>query len=125
MKLGKGKGIIGPEFFGCFNTGKRPVLFKAITGNKKFIVCNESELSEARRKNLFGAYLGKQVLDCEGGKAFVTDSYKSAKKRYFEMCQEITKFNEGEVKKVKELQKLTKAGKGYSIRAQELALDLN
>jgi hypothetical protein len=123
-RLGKGGYILGPEFSGCFNTGKRPVLFKAFTGNKAFIVSEESEIGEARRKNLFGAYAGKRVLVCSGGKAFVTDSFKVAKVKFLELCSGIISFNKREAGKAKQLNVLIRAGKGMTPKALSLAMDL-
>ncbi len=123
-RLGKGGYILGPEFAGCFNTGKRPVLFKAFTGNKAFIVSEESEITEARQKNLFGTYAGKRVLKCSGGKAFVTDSFKVAKVKFLELCSGIIDFNKRENGKARELNVLIRAGKGMTPKALKLAMDL-
>lgn len=123
-RLGKGGYICGPEFAGCFNTGKRPVLFKTNTGNKAFIVTEESEISEARNKNLFGVYAGKRIIQCFGGKAYLTNSFKVAKIKFLEMCSEILKFNKVQDGKSKELRLLIRAGKGMTPEALSLAMDL-
>lgn len=124
-RLSKGKGIIGPEWFGCFNTGKRPVIFKTHTGNKAFIVSTELAMSDARHMNLFGQNAKKRVLKTNSGKAYLTDSYKAAKKKFNEMCKEVVDYNDGERNKAIALKKLWKDMKGYSPEALSLAMELN
>lgn len=99
-KLGKGKGITGPEYTGCCNSGARPILYKTVSGNYKFIVCTELGFRDARYLNLFKNEAGKRVQLVNGGKkAWYFESYKTAKKKFAELCAEITDFNDGERKK--------------------------
>ena len=60
-RLSKGKGIKGPEPFGCFNTGVAPVIMRSKV-NGKYLVGLENDVYDARQKLCFSNYANVRVI---------------------------------------------------------------
>ena len=55
-RLAKGKGLKGPEFYGCFNTGMAPCIFHSRTG--KYVVGPQLCCQDAMHAGLTGRKMG-------------------------------------------------------------------
>ena len=47
-----GQLLKGPDYYKSSQSGHQPVLYRAMTGSKPFIVCRLADLEEAKRANL-------------------------------------------------------------------------
>ncbi len=88
-RIPKGKGYLGPEYFGCCNTGRRPALFHSVNG--KWIVGPELACREALEQNLHcGTKRRHQV---SGSKVYVCKTRQSAVYDFGLLCKEVETWN--------------------------------
>jgi hypothetical protein len=87
-RINKGKGYLGPEYFGCCGTGRRPAIFHSING--KWVVGTELSAREAIRKALH--YGNKRLLDCNGP-VTVLKTKKAAVAAFTKLCEVVEDWN--------------------------------
>ncbi len=101
MRLGKGKGIVGPDHFGCINTGLAPGLlrsekmadFPSLFDGCRFAVgpvayINDAIMERARRPRARSVSLNERRT------VYFYRTYKAAKARYKVLCDEVRTANE-------------------------------
>jgi hypothetical protein len=92
-KLDLGKGFLGPEFFGCHNTGMRTAIFHA--KNNKWVVGPEMYARIVLREA--GHYSNKRLHKFNTRIVYVFKGRGSAIKKFNELCSEIMAWNEQQV----------------------------
>lgn len=85
----KGKGYLGPEWFGCCNTGRRPSIFHSVNG--KWIVGPELAAREALERHLH--YETKRRPDVDGTQILIVKTRGSAVNGFNALCQEVEAWN--------------------------------
>lgn len=80
------KGLLGPEWFGCCNTGRRPALFHSING--KWVIGPELSCREVLERRLH--YSTKRKHDC----VTVLKTRSVAIKVFKGLCKEVETWNE-------------------------------
>jgi hypothetical protein len=87
-RIPKGKGYLGPEYFGCCGTGRRPAIFHSING--KWVVGPELSAREAIKRALH--YGNKRSYECNGP-VMVRRTKKAAIAAFTDLCETVENWN--------------------------------
>jgi len=98
--LRKGKGLLGPEYAGCCNSGTRPLIMRSKVLDGDFWVGPELYVSDARHVAIREFYRlnGKRRRVYRIGKRRRVYRFKSrapAVAKFRELCAEVLRFNDG------------------------------
>jgi hypothetical protein len=114
-KIKRGGGLVGPEFFGCVNTGSRPTIYRSkLGGNWQWIVCREIDLAEAKMCNSFKHTAQRRVIDSlesKGQKLYFFRTSKSAFKKWKELVDKRKADNQAAADEVRRAQEALKANR--------------
>jgi hypothetical protein len=102
QRMKMGQGIVGPDYYGCINSGKAPVISKDkhiakyTNGEKQFAV---GRMSGVSYYELFCAIINedKAYFKCHGIRLFKT--YKTEKKCFTKMIKEVELWNRRQAEK--------------------------
>jgi hypothetical protein len=89
-RIPAGKGYLGPEWFGCCNTGRRPAIFHSING--KWVVGPEISARETLEQHLH--YGPKRRIQVSGASVLVCKTRTSAIHGFTKLCAEVETWNE-------------------------------
>ncbi len=91
-RLPKGKGYLGPEFYGCCNTGLAPAIFHLRTG--RYVIGQEIPCREAMRSA--AAMLGNKRTwrDPHGRQVWLFKTRKPAVAKFLALCESRKKEND-------------------------------
>lgn len=81
-RLAKGRGLSGPEFYGCFNTGMAPSIFHSRTG--KYIVGPELRCRDAMRNGV--TFTDARVHGDGNQRVWIYKGRKPAVAKFMAMC---------------------------------------
>jgi len=96
-RLSKGKGIKGPEPYGCFNTGTAPVILHSRSG--LWLVGPENEVDGARERLCFRENQNRRILKGHRNPSdrrrwvYVYRTRGPAVRRFQELCEERGRMN--------------------------------
>ena len=113
-KIKRGGGLVGPEFFGCMNTGSRPAIYRSKLGtNWQWIVCREIDLPEAKMCNLLKHNAQRRVIDSQskGQKLYFFRTSKSAFNKWNQMVKVRKAENQAAADEVRKAQEALKANR--------------
>ncbi len=112
-RIPKGKGFLGPEWFGCCGTGRRPAMFHSVNG--KWVIGPELACREVLEQHL---HYGKtRRLVVSGTEVYVLKTRNSARYVFDRLCNEVETWNE--------VQKATYERERAKARKGDLAAALN
>ena len=116
----------GPEFTGCFNTGKRPVIFRLGSEgyDYKYIVGPQLDVELNLVKiymNLRKGFKGRKMTVGDNDMVWAYKTRNSALKKFNEMRQVVVDYNEREKREIEE--KLQKSKEGNVEATLSLGLD--
>lgn len=84
-------GYKGPEPYGCFNTGRAAVIYKALSGY--IFVGYDINISDARHAMLFDSNKGKRSIGSGRDKVWVFKTPRPAIRKFLDMVREQLKWN--------------------------------
>jgi len=115
-----GKGLLGPEFAGCFNTGKRPRILRVRAG---YVVGAELDVSDLAREVTLSAMLGRPLptrLPKKDARFYKTAT--AARKRFRQRISDVLYYNDAARAEVARLR--CEVDHPNPLRAQEAAAKL-
>jgi len=89
VRLPKGKGYIGAEYFGCINTGKRAEILHSRLG--KYLVGTELAVWEAKR--LCFSIDNKRIIETSSGRVYVYKHGSAAWAKWNELNDKVLSYN--------------------------------
>lgn len=99
-RMKEGQSFTGPDFYGCMNTGTRPVIYKSINYGKvkpigTFLVGQEIDIQDAGKQLLYGKTSHKTKHKMPTGRyVYYCRTYAAAKKRFRAILLERLQENE-------------------------------
>ena len=113
-RIKRGSGIAGPEYHGCFNTGRRPVILHNPykQASSFWLVGTELSIDELKMRIAIDDISNCRQYQYGEGKnsVFTFKTKTNAVEKWIELCKEVIKFNENEIKIVSELKQKAKSG---------------
>lgn len=106
MKLGritKGSGYLGPEYYGCIGTGRRPLIYKSKVSGKFFI---GPEMDVQETINKYKNHIGRRKV----GNVFIFKGRKAAVAKFQELCDKVTEWNSQERQRAATLRDKARSG---------------
>lgn len=101
MRLKKGKGYAGAEYFGCCNTGRRAVILRSrVTGT--YLVGTELAVDSARNMVCYDVYRNQRTLKTSSGVVKNLKTSGAAWKLWNELNDKVLAYNEKAKAEVKE-----------------------
>lgn len=99
-RFGRGQGLAGPDYYGCCNTGKRPVILRNPydQGGHFFMVGPEIDIDQLKYKIALDRVRGinKRVYrdKKQGYCVYVCKTRNNAVERFLDLCQKVMDWNE-------------------------------
>ncbi len=95
-RIPKGKGMKGPEPFGCFNTGTAPTICRSLSTGK-YVVGAQNDVEEVRRMILYRQHEHKRIFHLHIGKTrpcYVFKGRGTAVAKFRELCAAMFAMND-------------------------------